>query len=292
MPSITPTYGAIETGRNVRAFIKGNMDTFQRVMKPLMPILVVLAVLMALPTDGSIIDATLAQILVGLATLAQVYVYAFLAISWHRATIEGPEKLVLADPAAPQRNDWAFIGYMILNGVLVIGIISVLGILSVMMTGAIGITSVYSAGAGMGPVFILIAIAVLVAIFLAVYLAFRFSFVLPARAVGDNIGLGKAFGLSRGLFWKATNSYVVAAWRFFLLTILYSFVMGFGIGFMQAMSGEGEKAAPLVTSAVTFAFSLPMDLYFSPVLTIFGVSMLSNYYMHASLRKAGDKPAA
>ncbi len=256
-----PTLGAIETGRDVRSFLKGHKEAFWRILKPLLPWMIgcylldaLLTIFLMPPGKESVIGSLLCA-----------YFYVCLAISWHRIVIDGPDNAVPMNPWKPQRHEWAFIG---------VGIGLYLSIFVVaLIVGVIG--------ALIHPLAIFIlGFALLIAAF---YVFCRLAIYFPAKAVNRSLTLKEAYALSHGLIWKMMGAPLVASWRLILGVAAYSFVLTFIVALILKVMGV--DVMPVTPGAILhFLFVLPMVAYFEPMLYVLGVGCLSNYYLYAVQR--------
>ena len=120
-----------------------------------------------------------------------------IAVGWIRGIHRGER------PTAPIRIDgavWRFIGWSLLLG-LVIGVMN--AIVALIAT-AIGAAAV---GLGDGPMSIarlmtLLPILIYLSLLPVAFLTSRFILVLPAAAIGQSVGLGDSFRLTRGNTWR------------------------------------------------------------------------------------------
>ena len=135
----------------------------------------------------------------------------------------------------------------------------------------------------------LIGLAIPVLFIFLVYMGCRLSFYFPAKATGNDLTLKQAFALSEGYVMRLIFAPIFASWKIMLMALAYIFV-----GFL-VLTILGMVAGSLIQSGagavvVQFLFAAPINLFFSPLLTIFGVTVLSNFYQYAlqNPRKSGD----
>lgn len=255
MKNYQPTLGIKETAQNIKFFREANMATFWRIYKPLLPYILALHFLDAVISDLYFPESEGGF---GLGAFISVYFVTVLVISWHRVVIQGPDDFKPMNPFRPQKHEWVFIGVGVLLG---------LGMAFVTISTAFA--AIYSDQKAL--IFVSFFI-----IFLGVYVIYRLSFYFPAKAVNANMTLGQAFRLSKGYLWKLIASSFLASIRFVLLyvclmlaamTVLFGLMTVTGPGFAHTLG--------------FFLFGIPSAVYFEPLLTIIGVTALSNYYLYA-----------
>ncbi len=264
MTHFTPTYRTKETSRNIRIFIEDNMPIFWQIMKPLMPFIVGLLFLDAvldafvLPQEGEHTPQS------GIGSLLSSYFYTALVIDWHRVVIHGPENFTPMNPLKPKKHELAFLG---------MGIVLGIGLFLIMIVAMLP-------GVFLGPVGIFL--SVILALGSVFYFGYKFSFYFPAKAVDNAITFRESFRLTKGYLWKLIATGIRASAKLWLLLLAYILVV---FAVMASMAFITSGTGPLF-HLVVFLIQLPMALYFQPLLTIIGVTALSNYYMHAMQNKA------
>ena len=265
--SWNPTLNATETGRDVRAFVKQFTPVLWRIFKPLLPWIIACHVFDAVVTalffapDGEF----------ALGAFLSAYFYTALVISWHRVVIDGPENAVPMNPLKPQRHEWAFIGVGIGLYLALILIAVLVGGVAALIHPAVGI---------------ILGLALLLA---GLYAFIRIAIYFPAKAVNRSLTLKEAYPLTQGLVWKILWAPFVASWRLILGVAGYVFVAALVIGAIFGLAGsmiDIETMPVWIESALNFILTLPMIVYFEPLLYVLGVGCLSNYYLYAIRRGA------
>ena len=257
-----PSLQIMETSRNIQDFVSANKSTLFEIFKPLVPYIVGLLFMDTIITifmqkSGSVHDFSLGS-------LITAYFFSILVITWHRVVIHGPDNFERVNPFKPKKHELVFMGMGILLGILMV----------------IGGAVVGAIGAVLGPFGLLVGITgVLVG---AIYLSYKVCFYFPAKAVNSSITLKESFGLTKGYIWKLMGATFMASLKTIGLMIAYIVVVLVGgaavFGYIFGMG--------VITHLVIFALGLPLSLYFQPLLTAYGVTGLSNYYMHAMQNKA------
>jgi hypothetical protein len=259
MRNYQPTYDTKETAQNIRFFIEANQGLLWTIVKPILPYILALY---ALDVLINVLYFAESKYEFGLGGIIASYFLTVIAISWHRVVLMGPDHFTPMDPFHPKRHELAFIGMGLLIGVMVF--FSTLFIVVV--------TSLIHKG--------LVALGVLIAIFFAVFLAYKFSFYFPAKAVGAHVTLKQSFALTRGYFWNMTIASLRASLKPLLQLFGYAFILFLIVtAFLYMIGNETGKGAEV--DILVFLLSIPMFVYFQPLLTAIGVTSLSNYYMHA-----------
>jgi hypothetical protein len=253
MRPFTPTLGIKDTSKNTRGFIKENKDIFLNVLKPLLPWIIGLHLFDLILTIAFEIE-------IGVGGLIASYFYTVLVITWHRVVIHGPDNYIAMNPYKPKRHELIFIGMGILLGVVPI----IIGVL-------VGATFIISAA--------LAVILILAVIIASLYFGYKFSFYFPAKAVDNSITFKQSYRLTTGYYWKFMGSLFLTPLRVFLILIAYMIV---GIPLLIFLSTTVEALNP---SILGFLFSVPIFSYFTPLLYVYGVTVLSNYYQYALQNK-------
>ena len=259
------TYGIKETARNTKEFIADHMEVFWNIFKPLAPYIIGLLLFDAFinalfftpdPETGKKIEFSLGQ-------LISNYFFACLIISWHRVVLDGPDRFTPMNPFKPQKSEWAFIG------------MSILVFLIPFFAGVIGgILTAATNGAALA-IIILIAL-ILVAILIMLKVVFYF----PSKATGNTITLKQSFKMTDGYIIRMFCANILAALKPFLIMMAYLILAGVLVG---SLAFAAQNSA--FTSFLGFVYAMPIVLYFQPLLTIIGVTVLSNYYQHALQNK-------
>lgn len=249
-----PTLDSGETGVAVRGFVKEYHDEFLKILKPLIPYIAGFYLLDAVITDAYFSDTKHGfQVFSILAS----YFVTVLVISWHRVVIHGPENYTPMDPFSPKRNELMFIAVGIMIGLA----------LAAAVLFPILLMKIFGSAAGM---------LVFVTLIIGIYCTYRCSFYFPAKAANSDITLKQAFGLSKGYLWKLICASFYASWRMVLITIGYSLV-AMALLMAVAFALPFDKAG----HTIGFIIGLPITVYLEPLMTILGVTVLSNYYMYA-----------
>lgn len=260
---LTPTFGFRETSRNARNFVKENMTAFWDIFKPLAVYIVVLTVIdLALtlffvepdPETGD-------REPIAIGGMIANYFYTCLVISWHRVVIHGPNQYEPMNPFKPKKSELAFIGV----GLLIFFIPFLIG-----FAGAFGLSFLDQR-------MLLVGFG-LIMLVLITFITVRLSFYFPAKATEQNLTLQKAFEVSKGYVLRLIAVPFLASIRVLLAMILFVVVIAV-LGSMAFLSSspEGSDIADIFGTIL----ALPVLLYFQPIMTVLGVTVLSNYYLHA-----------
>jgi hypothetical protein len=264
MAGITPTFGIIETGRNVRAYTKANMPALWDQVKVIAPFIIGLLFFDALV--NSFVPAVKEKF--GLGGLLASYFYTCFVISWHRIVMQGADAAQTVNPLKPEKSDWAFIGMGIGLAVALIVVLILSSFLAIL-----------------GPIGAVLLILVIVAVAVAFI---KFCLYFPAKALRGHMSLKDSFHATKGYLWKIFAAPVVASWRVYLATFGYVLLMIgilMGVGYMSGAMGAGEPSTPVVM-LTGFVLSLPIMLIFYPIMYALGVGVLSNYYLYITQNKS------
>ena len=257
--SYQPTYETKETAQNILFFIEANRGLLWGITKPLLPYIVVLN---GLDVFINIFYFAGSKYEFALGGLFASYFLTALAISWHRVVILGPDHFTPMDPFHPKNHEIAFIGMGLLIGLMVFASTVLIVAFSALIHQAV------------------IFLGVAAAIIFAVYLAYKFSFYFPAKAVDAHVTLKQSFYLTRGYFWKIIAASLRASLKTFVQLIVYALVLFVIMTTFLIVTGN-DTGEGLIVDTLVFILGIPILIYFQPLLTVIGVTSLSNYYMHA-----------
>ncbi len=252
----TPTSGILETAKNARGFVRENKKTMWRLWTPVIPYMIAIAVL------GTLVEFFLGDNLPMAILLrgAETVIVMTLAISWHRLVIQGPQATPM-NPFHWTRNETIFMAMAFGLSVAYVALVLVIGVVAVLL----GLPKIIQS---------LLLMAGLLAL---AYASLRFSFFFPARAANRPLTLAQAYTLSRGYVWRMFWASVMAALPTMLLLVVAGIAIGMVIGLVAAV-----LPVPGAVLILTFVLMLPLQLYFTPLLTALGVTVLSNYYRRAT----------
>ena len=255
MRRFEPSFEVQETSQNTREFVAHNMDVMWRIFKPLAPYIAFFTVLdiaiteLYMPIDpdtGLHRDFALGSLIAG-------YFQTCLVISWHRVVIHGADDYTPMNPFKPTKAELKFIGAIIAIVALII-----FSALVVMIPLAI-----------IGN-FVLVYIIGFIAILMLIKVGLKLSFYFPARATGNKITFRESFRMTNGYIMKLLYASFWAPLKVIGQVLLYlvgAFCVVFALSFIPMMS-EGIGFI-LMTSAL----AMPFALYFSPILTVIGVTV-------------------
>lgn len=275
MRHFEPTLGINDTSRNVRDFVKEHTPIFWDIFKPLIPYIAILYLIdLGLSLALGVDPETGEQREVNIGSMIAGYFYSCLIISWHRVVIHGPDRYEPMDPLRPQKSDWAFIG---------------MGILLFLVPFIVGAVIGVSAGLAGMPVLLFLLIPLILG---SVYIGFKIIFYFPSKATGNNVTLQESFAMTTGYIWKLIGANFLAALKTFLFMVLYIILGIVVLGIIGATIGGAGllEQAQFIFSIMGVIYALPIAFYFQPLLTIIGVTVLSNYYQHALQNKGAPTP--
>ncbi len=247
-----------DASRHTRNFIADNKDVFWIILKPLLPFIIGLELIDVFINHMFFADSK-KELTLG--SFVASYFIGALMISWHRVVIHGADHYVPMNPFKPKKSELAFM-------FVPFGLAFLFGIGSVLLT-------VLSAKLG-GPV---LAVPLLIILVLfGIIAAFKISFYLPAKAVDAGITLRQSWNLTTGYFWKMFVAGFLSSWRVVLVTLIYALAAG-SLG--GAIGGALFGVESLAFRLVMFLCLLPIIVIAQPLMTIIGVTVLSNYYQWA-----------
>lgn len=251
-----PTSAILETAKNARGFVRENKKTMWRLWTPVIPYMVAIAVL------GTLVEFFLGDNLFMAILLrgAETVIVMTLAISWHRLVIQGAQAAPM-NPFRWTRNETVFMAMAFGLSVAYVALVLLIGVVAVLL----GLPKIIQS------------LLLMTGLLALAYASLRFSFFFPARAANRPLTLAQAYALSRGYVWRMFWASVMAALPTMLLLVVAGIAIGMVIGLVAAV-----LPVPGAVLILTFVLMLPLQLYFTPVLTALGVTVLSNYYRLAT----------
>ena len=264
MTGITPTLGIKETAANIGNFFRENKETLWSILKPLLPWIIGLYALDILVTVMFMADS---EHEFGLGGFIAGYFFTCLIISWHRVVIYGAQNAVPMNPFKPQKHEWVFLGMGLLLGLCAALAGFIFGLIFFPISPALG------------------ALMVFLLMPVAVYIGFRFTFYFPAKAVNNSITLKESFRLTKGYVFKLLSASFIASLKYIVGLVVYFVVIFLMLGLFSTILGDlGNNA--VMQGIFGFFFSLPVLIYFYPILIVVGVTAISNYYLYALQHKS------
>lgn len=273
-----PTAGYKDTAKNVYTYVKDHLDVFWDIFKPLIPYIAICIFLDALITEYymGVNPKTGQKNPFFLFTIVAHYFNTCLIVSWHRVIIHGPDRYEPMKPFKPKKSELIFIGMgiAVLVGVLICSII-------------IGASTLFfaiiskSLGTSFGGLFPIIAGLFVFAF--ATWCFARASFYFPSKATGDTLSIGEAFKLTHGYAWRLIIVPLLSMWKVILASIIY-LALGFVVLMVAIMITGGEDgliSAGLGAVIAGFIYNAPIHFFFTPIMTIITITVLSNYYQYA-----------
>lgn len=263
MSNFEPVFNTRDAARYAREFVRSHMPVFWHIFKPLMPFIAICY----------FIDTILLayfKISFPLGSIGAAYFMFALAISWHRVIIHGAQDYKAVNPFNPQKDELRFMG-------MAMGV-AIAFVLSIMIAAGVGALIAPAFGFLFGAAVALIGVQYL----------FRISFYFPARATGTLITLKQSSQMTKGVCLKIFSANFLATWRVMLAMIAYMIIfMGMIMGVLMINLMQGPSAlddpeldVPAIVHLVMYLFNMPISLYFEPLITVIGVTILSNYYQY------------
>lgn len=248
----TSTYSIKETAALTKQFVLGN---FKAPFLTILPYVFVLSLLAVIVNHGA---ATL------FLALVSGYFGAVFAANLHRAYI-GNTTVEPFNPLAPVKNDYAFIGALLLIYAITIALFAAAGFIFALIGGKTAA-----------------AVGFLLMIPVAIFLGARISLILPDRAVGGKMKLKESYYMSRGLVWKIIITPIVASWKWLLACFFWVFMCEIVI--TMAMPDKNS----LARKVTAFIAESPANIGLGYFIAALGVATLSNYYIWARQNQIRD----
>lgn len=274
MPYFEPAFEIGDATKKVKSFMQENKQVFWEVYGLLMPYFLgcVLVDIFGAPFLG--------RWFLLFTDIFLVYLTFSLIITWHRVVINGVDNYVPVNLLLPEKGELAFMGMGLLLAILAVIGFKIIGLI----------------GAFAGPLGA--KIFIILSIFPAIFIFLRLSFYFPAKATDSLLTLQQAYKLSEGYIWKILSVGILSQLRMILILILYLIVLAI----VLSVVAKGLFSAFSVTEHINTEFinfvaagmliflgkilTLPISLYIQPLMTVYGVTVLSNYYQHAIQNKA------
>lgn len=296
-----------EIGLSSRKFVFQNLGHFKAIFLPLVPVLVMCDLLELyfeyLEQDDFFISLPI--------LLLEIYIFAILAISWHKLVILGEDSDFKTSFWRVVGHEFLFFRTWLFVGVVVPIILFVLLI-------ALPVMLIPSLSSFLEDLSLLAVLALYILLALYSYALLSIVLYFPAAAVGAPITLRKAFMEGGKLTHQIFFSTIYATWKIFLAWLLYSFVVIGAISGMmmlwldaQMMDIDSmmagllsddevmpvEKTEPLLSPLYDLLETIPdedmfywyqvgmriseipVDYIFTPLVTILCVSVVSNFYL-------------
>ena len=208
------------------------------------------------------------------------YVYAVIAISWHRMVILGKDRFKPVNMLFPEKNEIFF--------VLAVAFLGAIMPVWVMYIGHY-VMEIVEHYIGFDYFFPLSMMLMFVCpLILFIFFSFKMSFYFPAKAIKSNLSISDSFILTSGFFWKMTITLMRVSFIPVLILIAYFYLATKVPGFV--MKNVSKENYILALQALVFLINLPWYLFFQPLLTIIGVTVVSNYYLCALAKYKEEQP--
>lgn len=275
MYAFEPTSGIKETARNARRFVDHHSVVVWDILTPIIAMVfgvylvdVILAEFLLDKPKGVVLQKDAfgnyraikqtKQMGVGLNILG-LYLYFVFMISWMRVCLKGAGQSVMS-PIKPKKAELKLLGVLLLVGVAM-GIALVTGSYIVAQAGKLAVLIYLCFGAGF--------------IF---YACVRLNFYFAAMTVGDKITLSQAYALGDGYVWKIIASGLMANIKLILMLLGYVFLVTLCMHF----AGKNIFNAHVISYLNFALITLPVALYFTPMMYAHSTAVVANYYRYAT----------
>lgn len=311
MQPFRPTLGIKETSLKAQSFVKENKTEFFALLKAYGPFLLAVSILIAVFSvimaqdmntfmaevqktvageEASVASEILREklkeyqssfhvvsynILIFALEIVLAYITAAFAVSWHRLVLLGRDGCRPMALLKPEKNE---IHFMLALGMLTYGIPMVIGFV-------IGVVAYLGSPA----LTAIVSFMAIIAFIVWIVTFYRFSFYFPGKAVGNSLTFKQSFHMTHGYVWKIFAASFLAILKTFGVLILCLFASGILVAsavlIISFFSGTLENASHGMEMIMQI-ISIPLQVYFTPLFTILGVTVLSNYYQHAVQNKS------
>lgn len=290
MIHFTPTLGIKDTAKNVNGFIKENHFDFINLLKMVAPYLAITLLISILfqhmamqeltenlkNADLESEKANLDQIslsgkyeFLAIAIQAMMgYFFAVIAISWHRLVLLGSKNYQPMNMFKPKRSEIHFIALAMLTSIVAPLLLELIVHKTTILNPAYGLVG------------ITLAIAY-------IYFTYKICFLFPSFAVNSNLSIKDSFRLTKGYFWKMGFAYILAILKIILIVCILFFALSIltAVLIMPFLNNVENAESLIGLTIMQLVIGIPLVMYFSPLLTIIFVTVLSNYYQHALQNK-------
>jgi hypothetical protein len=276
MPHFVPQIGVKAASKNVKSFVEDHKTVFWNIWKPMIPCVLAACfldlLLIYLFPPSVTPGAPPTAFNFGISGLINAYFFAALAISWHRVVINGPDNFVPMNPFKPKKHELIFMLMCVLIPLMFALLGLVMGILGVLASHLSPIITV---------------ILIISALPLVLFMTYKISFYFPARATSNPITFKESFALTNNKrIWEFYLVPLLSSWNIIIMIVGYSFLL-YALFIFVALSGEQmiifheNGTIPFTIHFIFFLTNLPLILYFNPLITLYSITSLSNYYQYA-----------
>lgn len=294
MDKYQPALKVGKASSNVYSFVRDGHSEFFTLIKMYAPALLLLFViqismfmldfkiLSSLPVSLFFVDIVVSAL--------SGYIYAIIAINWHRLVINGR---CFSDPVrmfSPRKNEISFVLALVFLTILPYILSFLFGFIISILPPVLS-----STGNSEGAFLAVLAVSIFVSGMGVLYFTYKLSFYFPAKAVNHSFSVVDSVRLTRGYFFKMIFTMIRASfWTIvalhvylgfmYLLMYLFSYVVG---GMAVEMSASDGFSVLSMLPLFIALFQLPFVLFFKPMFMIIGVTVVSNYYLYATQNEEG-----
>lgn len=290
----TPTLSSKETSGNVRDFVEDHRSDLVQLMKSVLPFLIFfvsaniyvqyflnldavqymrdvkvpesLPDIIQLMTDVQIYSYS--KVFTWVSFIFQIgigYCFAVVAVGWHRLVLLGRNNYTPMSFLHPKRHELEFVIMWTILG-------------TILPASAVFLFKID------------IWLVVMMLIVLP-YIFFKVSFYFPAKALDSNVSLGASFQLTSGYFVKFLFAMIRSSIRVGVVYFLVALILGSVAASLAELWYGEQMTSDLVRSMYEQLIGQPIMsviffFLFQPILTVLGVTVLSNYFQHAMQNKS------
>jgi len=275
MYAYKPTIEIKETARNAKCFVDENSIGLWNIFYPLIPFIfglymldIILAEWLLDKPKGVMFKKDVfgnyravsqtKKMGVGVNLIAFYFYFVFM-VSWMRVSLKEVSQPIM-QPLKPRRIEIKLFVTLFLVG-FVFGIALIIGAMIVAQAGKLAVL-LYLCFAG---VFFF-------------YACVRLNFYFAAMSVGENITLSQAYALADGYVWKIIASSFLANLKLLGLMFVYIFFVQICLGFAEKNIFDAHTVHYLKFLLST----MPVALYFTPLMYAHSTAVVANYYRYAT----------
>lgn len=299
MHKYQPALKVEKASPNVRSFVRDGQSEFFTLIRRYAPALLLLFVIQILVLMFHLeILSSLPVPLFFVGIVGNIvipvldgYIYAIIAINWHRLVINGrcfsePVRMFL-----PRRNEISFVLALVFLTILPYILVFSFGLIVSILA------PVLSSTGDLGSSFSVIVLVVYIFVggIGVLYFTYKLSFYFPAKAVNHSFSVVDSVRLTRGYFFKMIFTMIRASfWTIVALLVylgfmsLLMYLLSYVVGGMAVEASASDDFNALSLLPLFGAlFQLPFVLFFKPMFMIIGVTVVSNYYLYAIQNEEG-----
>ncbi len=256
---LEPTNRVFQTIANCLNYTATNLDVFFKILKTLSPYIFLFLFLKSILINYNFHYVGL------LISLFYFYLTSCIIITWHRVVINGADNFIAMHPLKPKINEITFI---VMEVLILLGSLAI----ALLPLWLAAITGQHT-----------LVILFFITIPLALYISWKLIFYFPAKATNNTMTLKQSYNLTKGytfnMFVVIFTTGIIASLLVKQIYLILATIIEAGISIL------GESQPEFVYIIFEVLINMPLFLFIYPIIAIFNVTLLSNYYQHALQNK-------